>query len=124
MNIQVRIVEGPLPPSEPWDIPGAGAVVNFAGIVRPAEEGKTIKGLHYEAYRPMAEQQIEKIARELMESHKLLGMRIVHSVGWVAAGECSFRLDVAAPRRVAAFLAMTEFIDRLKRDVPIWKDAR
>ena len=51
-------------------------------------------------------------------------MRVAHSVGWVPVGECSFRLEVAAPHRQEAMLAMGEFINRLKQDVPIWKQAR
>ena len=85
---------------------------------------RAIEGLQYEAYRPMAERQIESIAKSLMSSHGILAMRIVHSVGWVAVGQCSFRLDVAAPHRQEALAAMAEFINRLKQDVPIWKQAR
>jgi molybdopterin synthase catalytic subunit len=39
----------------------------------------------------------------------------------VEGGQCSFRLQVASAHRAEALAAMTEFIDRLKRDVPIWK---
>ena len=99
-------------------------MVSFAGVVRPTEEGQAIEGLMYEAYRPMAERQIESIARMLITEHGLLAMRIAHSVGWVRVGECSFRLDVAAAHRQEAITAMGEFINRLKQDVPIWKQAR
>lgn len=124
MSIEVQIVEGPVPLSGPLEIAGAGAVVSFSGLIRPTEGGRSIEGLHYEAYRPMAERQIEAIARELIDIHRLLAMRILHSVGWVGAGECSFRLDIASSHRQEAIVAMSEFIDRLKKDVPIWKQAR
>jgi molybdopterin synthase catalytic subunit len=48
-------------------------------------------------------------------------MCVEHSRGRVAAGECSFRLRVAASHRPEALRAVEEFIDRMKRDVPIWK---
>jgi molybdopterin synthase catalytic subunit len=124
MNVEVQIVDGPVPEPRQWEVAGAGALVSFAGIVRPTEEGQTIEGLVYEAYRPMAERQIESIARTLVAGHGLLAMRIAHSVGWVRIGECSFRLDVAAAHRQEAITAMGEFINRLKQDVPIWKQAR
>jgi len=124
MNLDVRIIEGPLPVSLPWEIAGAGAIASFAGNVRPTEAGRSIEGLQYEAYRPMAERQIEAIAQAVMASHGIIAMRIAHSVGWVRVGECSFRLDVAALHRQEALAAMAEFIDRLKQDVPIWKQAR
>jgi molybdopterin synthase catalytic subunit len=124
MNVEVQIVDGPVPEPRQWAIAGAGAVVSFAGIVRPTEDGRAIEGLVYEAYRPMAERQIESIARALTTEYKLLGMRIAHSVGWVRVGECSFRLDVAAAHRQETIAATGEFINRLKQDVPIWKQAR
>jgi molybdopterin synthase catalytic subunit len=124
MHLIIQILDGPLPPAHPWSIPGAGAIVSFCGIVRPTENDRAIAGLQYEAYHPMAQKQIEKIARNLIDSHGLLGMKITHSVGWVAVGQCSFQLDIAAPHRREALAAMSEFIDRLKHDVPIWKEAR
>ncbi|MGA2584710.1 MAG: molybdenum cofactor biosynthesis protein MoaE [Tepidisphaeraceae bacterium] len=124
MNLQIRIVDGPVPPMDLWDVPGAGAIISFAGNVRPTEHDQPIHGLEYEAYQPMAQRQIEIIARELIESHKLLGMRIEHSVGWVPVGQCSFRLEIAGRHRAEALSAMAEFIDRLKRDVPIWKNSK
>ncbi len=95
MTLEVQIVDGPVPEALPWKCAGAGALISFAGVVRPTESGKPIEGLQYEAYRPMAERQIESIARALMTKHGILAMRVVHSTGWVAVGECSFRLDVA-----------------------------
>jgi molybdopterin synthase catalytic subunit len=124
MTVEATIVAGPVPELPPWEIAGAGAIISFRGLVRPTEAGRPIEGLQYEAYRPMAERQIEAIARSLMATHGLLAMRIAHSVGWVPVGECSFRLDVAATHRQEAMLAMGEFINRLKQDVPIWKQAR
>jgi molybdopterin synthase catalytic subunit len=124
MTVEAKIVAGPCPEQPPWHIAGAGAIIRFSGLVRPTEAGRPIEGLQYEAYRPMAERQIESIARTLIEAHGLLAMRIAHSVGWVPVGECSFRLDVAATHRQEAMLAMGEFINRLKQDVPIWKQAR
>ena len=123
-NVFVRLHDGPLPPVRCGDSCCGGAWVCFEGIVRPTEDGKPIAGLMYEAYRPMADRQLLSLGEELVRTHQLLGARVEHSVGWVPAGACSFRLEVAAPRRKEAFVAMEEFIDRMKRDVPIWKSAR
>jgi molybdopterin synthase catalytic subunit len=41
----------------------------------------------------------------------------------VPVGACSLRLLVAAAHRKPALKAMDEFIDALKRDIPIWKEA-
>jgi molybdopterin molybdotransferase len=121
-NIAVSISDGPLARSAPPAAqPGGGAMVCFEGIVRRLENDQPIDGLHYQAYQPMAERQIRRIAEELIASRGLLSISVEHSVGWIPVGQCSFRLMVVAPHRKEAFDAMQEFIDRLKRDVPIWK---
>ena len=99
----------------------AGAVLCFEGIVRPTEGGQPVVALDYEAYEPMADAQLRRLANEIVERHRLLGLWVEHSRGRVAAGECSFRLRVASRHRPEALRAVGEFIDRMKRDVPIWK---
>ncbi len=93
----------------------------FDGIVRPTEAGQNIDGLNYEAYQPMAQQQLEKIGQEILKKHGLVSMDIEHSVGHVPNMGCSFRLIIGSRHRKEGILAMDEFIDRLKQDVPIWK---
>lgn len=122
MNVRVRLIAGPLPPLAPSaEEPGSGAVLCFEGIVRPTESQRPIDALDYEAYRPMAEETIESIAREVCERHSLHSMLVEHSVGLVRVGERSFRAVIGSPHRREALAAMSEFIDRLKSDVPIWK---
>jgi molybdopterin synthase catalytic subunit len=124
MSISVQLVSGALDAAPaPWHVAGAGAHVCFEGVVRPSEDGRPIDALLYEAYEPMATQMLERIAGELVARHALLGMRIEHSAGRVAVGACSFRLRVAAAHRQQALAAVAEFIELLKRDVPIWKTA-
>ena len=122
MTIAVHIQSGPLAAvAAPFFVPGAGAIVVFEGCVRPLENGHPIIGLEYEAYQPMAGQMLGQIAAELITRHGLLGIDVTHSTSRVNVGQCSFRLRIAAPHRREAILAMGQFIDRLKQDVPIWK---
>jgi molybdopterin synthase catalytic subunit len=123
-DVQAMIFDGPLKePPPPFFSTGAGAVVSFEGRVRPEENGSTIRGLCYEVYEPMARDMLLAIADEIVCRHGLLGLRVEHSKGLVLVGECSFRLQVAGRHRQECLAAMSEFIDRLKRDVPIWKTA-
>ena len=46
------------------DIAGAGAVIDFWGIVRPIEDGREIDGIDYDAHREMAEHQLKRIAEQ------------------------------------------------------------
>ena len=99
----------------------AGAIVEFAGVVRGEEEGRSIAALEYEAYSPMAEDVMRRIIEELGQSHPCLSVRVTHRVGVVPAGEAAIRVVVAAGHRAEAFAMLAAFMDRLKQDVPIWK---
>jgi molybdopterin-guanine dinucleotide biosynthesis protein A len=122
--VVVRVHNGPLPVEAAKCFQeGAGAAVVFTGLVRPLEEGRTIVALDYEIYEPMATRVLEDLAREMIATYGLIGIAVEHSRGRVAVGECSFRLQVAATHRQEALAAMPEFIDRMKRDAPIWKNA-
>ena len=122
--VSVSIVDGPLPPDRPARaVDHAGAVLCFEGVVRPVENGLTIVALDYEAYEPMAGNELRRLAEEVVSRHGLLDLSVEHSRGRVGAGERSFRLRVAARHRPEALRATEEFIDRMKRDVPIWKTA-
>ncbi len=125
MNITTHIIEGPLPPqgADVEHTAGHGAVLVFEGVARPSEEGRPIVALDYEAYEPMATRMLERVAREVAERHGLLGFAVEHSRGRVAVGECSLRVRITSRHRAEGLAAMGEFIDRLKKDVPIWKSA-
>jgi len=122
MNIEVQIIRGPLSSLlHPPRVRGAGAMICFEGVVRPTENGRPLAALDYEVYEPMAVRQLRRLAEEAAERFGLSGVFVQHSHGRVGAGECSFRLWIAAVHRKEALAAMDDFIDRLKRDVPIWK---
>lgn len=125
MSVRVRILEGPLTQRPEPPANGAGAVFVFDGIVRPREgappHDTPIAALDYTAYRPMADQTLEAIAREALQRFGLLAIDVEHSLGRVNAGESSFRLAIHAAHRREALDAANWFIDRMKADVPIWK---
>lgn len=124
MIAQAFIVAGAVPNSAGVDgpvVPGAGAVVSFDGIVRALEEGRPLLALEYEVYQPMAERELERLGLDVGARHGLLRLAAWHSRGRVAVGETSFRLVVWSARRAEGLAGMAEFIDRLKRDIPIWK---
>lgn len=99
----------------------SGAVVIFSGVVRDHNEGRTVTRLAYEAYAPMALAQLAALAAALKTEFLLTAVRIHHRVGEVALGESALLAVTAAAHRKAALAAMDALVDRLKRDVPIWK---
>ena len=100
---------------------GAGAVVEFAGVVRGEENGAPIAALDYEAYEAMARSEMERLAEELSVEYPCHRMEVRHRIGRVPADEVSILVRIEAKHRAEAFGMLSAFMDRLKRDVPIWK---
>jgi len=123
MNVDVTILDGPLPGATPRQVEGAGAVLAFEGVVRPSEDNRPITGLTYETYDPMAERELARLGEQAIARFALLAVSVTHSRGFVPNLDCSFRLHVAAAHRAEALAAMDWYIDRLKQEVPIWKRA-
>jgi molybdopterin synthase catalytic subunit len=114
---------------EPLDVSAAaalvagadcGAVVIFVGTVRDHHQGRAVARLTYSAYRPLAERRLAAIAGELERRH---GARLAlrHRLGTLRPGEASVVIAAAAAHREAAYTASRDYLERLKREVPIWK---
>ncbi|RMH31632.1 MAG: molybdenum cofactor biosynthesis protein MoaE [Planctomycetota bacterium] len=118
-----HIMDGPLNPSVTHGHMdgGAGAVVTFLGVVRSEEHGARIDALEYTTYDPMAERILRALAADAIERFSVRSIAAEHSRGRVAVGECSFRLTIASVHRREALDAADWFIERMKRDAPIWK---
>lgn len=121
MSTEVSIHHGRLGVVEPWPVPDSGAVVCFEGVVRPDEQGRPITALDYDVYQPMTQRVLHRLADQAQRGFVLLGVKVEHSQGRVAAGDCSFRLHIASAHRKEALAAMDWFIDQMKKEAPIWK---
>lgn len=119
-QIEIKITGEPLAPHDKPSA-GCGAAVEFLGIVRGEENGQPIRALEYQAYRPMAEREIERLIHELLAEFPCLSVRVSHRIGVIPAGEEAIALQVTSRHRAAAFSFASAFMDRLKKDVPIWK---
>jgi len=98
-----------------------GAVVVFLGNVRNSHQERLVERLTYDAYRPMAETAMAKIVAELSDDATDLAVAIHHRLGVVEAGETSVAIVAASPHRDLAYAANRTALERLKREVPIWK---
>jgi MoaE-MoaD fusion protein len=101
--------------------PEDGAAVLFDGVVRNNTRGRQTLYLDYEAYHPMALNQMEELALEALAQFAVRDVAIVHRLGRLEIGETSVLIVVASPHRGPAFDACRWIIDTLKRTVPIWK---
>ncbi len=141
MRVIAEILEGPISESAVGQVLSrakgtalgesteeTGARVRFEGIVRRTERNSdggdsALVALDYEVYEPMASAQLLALAKRIGLAHDLQAIVTLHSRGRVPVGEVSFVLIIDSAHRREGLAAATEFIDDLKRDVPIWKRA-
>jgi len=98
-----------------------GACVEFQGIVRELEGETALDGLFYEAYEAMARPLLERHFAEITMLHPCDAVLFIHRLGWVPVGEASLYVRVLSAHRGEGLRFLADAIDRLKRDVPIWK---
>jgi len=124
MRGEVRILREPIPTSAVLAAlkrPEDGAAVIFEGVVRDNSCGRRTLYLDYEAYEPMALQQMKELAEKACQRFGVAGVSIMHRLGRLQIGETSLLVVVASAHRAAAFEACRWIIDTLKKTVPIWK---
>ncbi|MFQ5701782.1 MAG: molybdenum cofactor biosynthesis protein MoaE [Acidobacteriota bacterium] len=116
--------------SEPIDVqalvedlrrPSCGAIASFVGVVRDHNRGRRVRYLIYQSYAPMAEREMAAIARETHRRWSIEALALVHRTGRLAVGEVAVAVIVVAGHRREALAACSFGIERIKRDVPIWK---
>ncbi len=101
--------------------PRAGAVVVFSGTVRDHAEGRAVDGLCYEAYEELAKARLDALAESLASREGVVAVWLTHRTGALGIGEVAVVAAVGAGHRPEAFATCRDAIDRLKAEVPIWK---
>lgn len=104
--------------------PSDGAFVLFEGVVRDHHDGKAVDSIVYDAYRPMAEKEIDRILRDVRREQPDVAVAVLHRLGPLRVGDSSIAIVCASPHRAEAFAACRAMIDRIKETVPIWKKER
>ena len=124
MDIAIELTQEPIARPQVWRVPASvetGALVEFFGMVRETEGAAKIPALEYEAYASMAERVMREKVALLEVKYPCQAVRIVHRLGVVPRGESAIYVGVQSRHRREGFLFLQEFMDELKRDVPIWK---
>ena len=116
----------------------AGAVVSFSGVVRNHDGGKPVRRLSYSAH-PTAHQVMADVVAQLVaeqaagESGGTAGetgsapaqpvrIWVAHRIGMLEIGDPALVCAVSAAHRGQAFAVCSELVDRVKAQVPIWKE--
>ncbi|MDR6985608.1 molybdopterin synthase catalytic subunit [Paenarthrobacter nitroguajacolicus] len=104
----------------------AGAVVSFSGVVRNHDAGKAVDRLSYSAH-PTAHQVMSDVVAQLVAEHsgeadQPVRIWAAHRIGLLEIGDPALVCAVAAAHRGQAFAVCSELVDRVKAQVPIWKE--
>jgi molybdopterin synthase catalytic subunit len=119
----------------------AGAVVSFSGVVRNHDGGKPVDRLSYSAH-PTARKVLDDVVAQLVaEQAAAAGAEgagsasaggagtappvriwVAHRVGPLEIGDPALVCAVSAAHRGQAFAVCSELVDRVKAQVPIWKE--
>ena len=99
----------------------SGAVVTFFGVTRKSNNNRNVLYLEYEAYQPMADKMLSRVACEAERKWPIEKLSIIHRIGRIEVREISLIVAVTSSHRKEALAACEYAIDRIKTIVPIWK---
>jgi molybdopterin synthase catalytic subunit len=98
-----------------------GGIASFIGVVRAADDERTLVALTLEHYPGMTEAALETIAAAAETRFGLTGCAIIHRIGRLAPGDNIVFVGTASPHRASALAATAFLIDWLKTAAPFWK---
>jgi molybdopterin synthase catalytic subunit len=104
----------------------AGAVVSFSGVVRNHDGGKQVDRLRYSAH-PSAQGVLNDVVAALIAEYgsapgQPVKIWAAHRVGLLEIGDPALVCAVSAAHRGQAFEVCSALVDRIKAEVPIWKE--
>ena len=102
--------------------PECGGLALFAGTVRNHHDGKNVQSLKYTAYKPLAEKMIRQIEQDIEQKYGVSYVRVVHRIGHLNIGEVAIYAVARSDHRREAFAACEEAVERVKHEVPVWKE--
>lgn len=102
----------------------AGAIASFIGVVREdpvrGSEAKVTR-LEYEAYSEVALKRLGEIRDSIKKRDGVIELAIHHVIDTLSVGEPSLFVAVLGRHRQDVFPALSEAVELVKKDVPIWK---
>jgi len=102
----------------------AGAIACFLGVVREdpvRETSDKVTHLEYEAYAEVALKKMEEIRNDMCKRSGIIEVSIHHIIDKLRVGEPSLFVAVLGTHRQEVFPVLSETVERVKKEVPIWK---
>lgn len=104
------------------EFPECGGIGIFQGTVRNHHEGRAVQALKYTSYVPVAEKMIRQIEQDIIQKYDVSYVRVIHRIGFLDVGGTAIIAVAYAAHRREAFQACEEAVERVKHEVPIWKE--
>lgn len=103
--------------------PRFGGIASFIGRVREHNLGRTVTGISYDLFEPLALKSFRDIAERARAEvdAEPLKIWIAHASGRLGLGDPAVVVTVGTPHRDEAFRACRLAIEALKHESPIWK---
>jgi molybdopterin synthase catalytic subunit len=102
----------------------AGALACFVGVVRedPIHDSDSkVTRLEYEAYAEVALKRMAEIRADAKRRSGIVEVAIHHIIDSLEVGEPSLFVVVLGKHRQEVFPTLSETVERVKKEVPIWK---
>jgi molybdopterin synthase catalytic subunit len=101
--------------------PSIGGIALFVGVVRNVDSGADVVSLDYTGH-PSAAAELHRVAQQAAATFDVRSVAVQHRVGHLEVGDLAVVVAVGAVHRRPALDACAWLIDRLKVEVPIWKE--
>ena len=102
----------------------AGALACFVGVVREdpiLDSESKVTHLEYEAYAEVALKRMNEIRADAKKRSGIVEVAIHHIIDSLDVGEPSLFVVVLGKHRQETFPTLSETVERVKKEVPIWK---
>lgn len=102
--------------------PAFGGATLFVGRIRDFNRGRSVTGISYDLFDPLALTLFEEAAHAAAaEVDAPLKVYVAHAKGRLAVGDIAVVVAAGTPHRDEAFRACRSVIEAVKHRAPIWK---
>ena len=119
------VAAGRLDPAAALDFvsaPGFGGFAMFVGRVRALNHGRTVAGVSYDMFEPLALNGFRAICSDIEGRFgPKVRLYVAHAKGRLAVGDPAVVVAAGTPHRDEAFRDCRELQERVKHTSPIWK---
>lgn len=98
-----------------------GALTVFIGYCRSTSQDGAVDQLLLDHYPGFTETEIERLAQKTAQRHGIGDLLVIHRVGAIPCGEAIVLVAAQSSHRGEALAAVSELMDYLKTDAPLWK---